>query len=391
MVLIVIALGCGLVASIAISQVMERGGGGPSQLETVPIYVAMSDIDVNEQLTASNVEMEEWPKTKVPEGATTNYEDIKERFAQTRMYAGEPILLRKLADEISGPAIQIPDGYRVLSLKVRMDTAVSNLVRPGDRVDIFGYFRAGKDIPKTGTREILRNVRVFAVNSETEQVGDQDGETIVAKTVSVLVKQDQVAKLMLATELGTLRLALRRPNEQENRNSGETATIESLFGTRSEMADDRSAHSTGSSKPAGLLQFLSGLKSAASPPAGTTAGSFSPTATAMSMPQQAKPQWEMTLLTPDGGTNFTWRDTEQLPSTGSDGAPGATAGAPRPWQPPAPTPGGGQVQMPTPTSGEQAQPPASAPDAGGDAGGDADGGAEPVATPSDSPSILGDD
>jgi len=27
---------------------------------------------------------------------------------------------------------------------------------------------------------------------------DEDGETIVAKTVSVLVKQDQVAQLMLA-------------------------------------------------------------------------------------------------------------------------------------------------------------------------------------------------
>ncbi len=30
-------------------------------------------------------------------------------------------------------------------------------------------------MPRTGTREILRNVRVFAVNSETEQETDQDG------------------------------------------------------------------------------------------------------------------------------------------------------------------------------------------------------------------------
>ena len=54
MVLILIALGCGLVASIAISQVMERGSRSANAgLETVPIYVASTDIDVNEQLSAT--------------------------------------------------------------------------------------------------------------------------------------------------------------------------------------------------------------------------------------------------------------------------------------------------------------------------------------------------
>ena len=137
MVLILIALGCGLVASIAISQVMERGSNqATAKLETVQIYVAISDIDVNEQLSASNVRLEDWPKAKIPEGSITNFEEINERFARTRMYEGEPILRRKLADSITGPAITIPEGHRVCSLKVRMDTAVSYLVNPGDRVDI---------------------------------------------------------------------------------------------------------------------------------------------------------------------------------------------------------------------------------------------------------------
>ena len=217
MVLILIALGCGLVASIAISQVMERGAKSANAgLETVQIYVATADIDVNTQLSASNVRVEDWPKSKVPEGAVKDFKEINERFARVRFYAGEPILTPKLVNEIEGPAIKIPDGHRVCSLKVQMDTAVSGLVNPGDRVDIFGYFKEGRGIPKTGTREILKNVRVFAVNDQTDQETDQEGRTIVAKTVSVLVKQDQVAKLMLATELGTLRLALRRPNEESD-------------------------------------------------------------------------------------------------------------------------------------------------------------------------------
>jgi pilus assembly protein CpaB len=332
MVLILIALGCGLVASIAISQVMDRDKNSQAaKLETVQIYVAISDIDVNEQLTATNVRLEDWPKSKVPEGSIVNFDEINERFARTRMYEGEPVLRRKLADSITGPAITIPEGHRVCSLKVRMDTAVSYLVNPGDRVDIYGYFREGKDIPKTGTREILRNVRLFAVNSETEQEVDQEGRTIVAKTVSVLVKQDQVARLMLAAELGTLRLALRRPNETHQRNAAEEASIETLFGQHSESADENQQPNKALSAAGGLVKFLSGLGQP------STAGSTYPvnlTVPTFSQPQSA---WKMTLLTPNGGSEFTWRDESSLPETGNagsaSGSPFATPTVPG-WQPP---------------------------------------------------------
>ncbi len=58
----------------------------------VQIYVATADIDVNEQLTASNVRVEDWPKSKVPEGVVVDFKDINERFARVRFYQGEPIL-----------------------------------------------------------------------------------------------------------------------------------------------------------------------------------------------------------------------------------------------------------------------------------------------------------
>ncbi len=324
MVLIVIALGCGLVASIAISQVMERGSRGNSAaMEMVQIYVATADIDANEQLTASNVRMEDWPKSKVPEGSITDFNEINEHFARVRFYAGEPILKLKLADELEGPAIKIPDGHRVCSLRVQMDTAVSGLISPGDRVDIFGYFKEGRGIPQTGTREILKNVRVFAVNSQTSQETDQEGRALVAKTVSVLVKQDQVAKLMLAAELGTLRLALRRPNEDSEVTSGENATIETLFGTRSEDADEKSSPSADTpagalaSAAGGFVGFLNSIKSqnAMAAAAGSSGGLLTP-----------GPAWQMTLLTPDGGQQYTWNNEGELPVLGG----GATAAPPVP-------------------------------------------------------------
>lgn len=318
MVLILIALGCGLVASIAISQVIERGANSEAALETVQIYVATTDIDVNDMLDAENVRVEDWPKSKVPEGAVLDFEKIDQQFARVRFYEGEPILQAKLANEIEGPAIKIPEGFRVCSLKVQMDTSVSGLVNPGDRVDIFGYFRKGQDVPRTGTRQILRNVRVFAVNSETEQETDQEGKTIIAKTVSVLVEHDQVAKLMLATELGTLRLALRRPNEILDSTEGDNATVEMLFGSRSENADedeekDSKKGSTQLAAAAGKFgQFLAGLQRNNN--AGTPA--------LASVAQASGPAWQMVVLTPDGGTNFTWDDETRLPQQGDAASPG---------------------------------------------------------------------
>jgi len=62
LILIFIALGCGLVASIGISQVMGRGAGvtGP-QLEMEQILVAQADIDINAKLDAQSVRLEECP------------------------------------------------------------------------------------------------------------------------------------------------------------------------------------------------------------------------------------------------------------------------------------------------------------------------------------------
>ena len=110
LILIFIALGCGLVASIGISQVMERGGSSGPGMEMEQILVALADIDNNKKLDATNVKLEDWPKAKVPEGAIRRLDDAKDKFAATRFYKGEPILISKLADQASSmPGAAIGD------------------------------------------------------------------------------------------------------------------------------------------------------------------------------------------------------------------------------------------------------------------------------------------
>ena len=142
MVLLALALGCGLVASIGISQVMDRSGTVEIQQgEMVPILVAGREIHYNEQITPDLVRIAEWPKGQVPAGAITKLDELQGRHAATPLVADEPILTSKLigADGL-GAARQIPKGYRVVSVQVDAVTGASSLIMPGDRVDVVAVF-----------------------------------------------------------------------------------------------------------------------------------------------------------------------------------------------------------------------------------------------------------
>ena len=97
MALLMLALGCGLVASIGITQVVKRNPGPAAPAaETDPVVVAAKDILLGESFNAENMKLEQWPKDKVPAGVLGKLEDVDGHRTKTRIYAGEPILAAKL-------------------------------------------------------------------------------------------------------------------------------------------------------------------------------------------------------------------------------------------------------------------------------------------------------
>jgi pilus assembly protein CpaB len=301
MILLAIALGCGLVASIGISQVMERGSTPVAAPPTVEIFVTTTDINIGDKLDASNVKLEKWPADKVPEGALTDLAQVEGQFAGSRLFEGEPIVAQRLQDNDTSDSKKIPDGYRAMAIKVTMDTAVANLIRPGDRVDVIGFFRKSQDVPETSTRAVLRGVRVFSVNSSTTREREQGGDTTKLQTVSLLIKDDQVEPLMLADELGQLRLSLRRPDDADNEATEGLATTRALFQQGPGYADDpRPAPRPQTQQTAqdggGLLDLLKAAQT--TPPLQLA---------------RSQPAFSMVVHTPDGIQVFNWQDRNQLP------------------------------------------------------------------------------
>jgi pilus assembly protein CpaB len=115
-------------------------------------------------------------------------------------------------------------GTRAISIKVDAETGVSGLINPGDYVDVVLTQVAEKaDLARRALSEtLLNNVRIIAIDQEV-----QGGPTNVApaakiaQTVSLQLEPEQVKRIAVAKQIGTLSLAMRAavevPNRADNR------------------------------------------------------------------------------------------------------------------------------------------------------------------------------
>lgn len=300
-ILIAIALGCGLVASIGISQVMGRSQTKEkvvqAKVETETVLVAINDLDIGATFTSENVKQEKWPKGHAPEGAVVDIESLKGRFPRVRVTKGQPIMQSMLMDSLDKKII--PDGYRVIPIKVSADT-VSGLVLPGDRVDVLILLRKGNEIQKTMVRTVLKDVRIFDVNSQTERI-IEEGQTRTVKTISLLLKPSKVELMTLAMELGKLRLSLRRHNDTKGDTDYSGAGLEELLGTAAEEG----------SEPAPTIPIETAVQTPVTAP--------------IVAPVQTEPLHTMRVLTPSGITEFTWTDMNKPPQVSELGKDSSSA------------------------------------------------------------------
>ncbi|HEV7279158.1 MAG TPA: Flp pilus assembly protein CpaB [Pirellulaceae bacterium] len=295
MILIVVALGCGLVASIGVSQVMtQRAGANSAGPETAEVYVASADVNINDPLDAKNVTLAVWPKDKIPEGAVTEVTKLEGQYARSWIYQGELILEKKLTN-VRGDNVVIPEGFRVMPLQVEA-SRMSKLIKPGDRVDVMLYVPPREGFESV-VKTILADVRVFSVNAKVERAVDEKDEEL-ARFVDVLCNPEQSEVLTLAAEMGSISLSLRRPDDPTVTKSDGTA-MSTLMGLKQERSTEvREASVQAENAPPGdqFREWLDAMNERPATPA--------PTALAAVEPEPVKPVWTMVELTPEGPVEY---------------------------------------------------------------------------------------
>ncbi len=213
-ILLLLALGCGLVASIGISQVLNRSQEtGPTE-ETAPVWVAMAEIKSGDLLNPQNLKLEQWPKEKVPPGALGKLEQIEGKRTRITIYQGEPVLDKKLRAVGGSIADTIPSGFRAYTVAGDAVNSHGGLLHPGDRVDLLVFVSKNSGNFETGTKTILQDIKVFAVNDQTTAPDEKSVDAITAKTVTLLMTPSQAERATLAAEIGKIRLVIRAPDDK---------------------------------------------------------------------------------------------------------------------------------------------------------------------------------
>ncbi len=278
LILLVLALGCGLVASIGISQVMQRNQeAGPSS-ETSPVWVAKADIKDNEPMTMQNLKLEQWPKEKIPPGSLSKLEEIQGKRSRVKIYQGEAILDKKLLgkDEVD-VSYNVPTGMRLYTVLGDPMASQGGLLHPGARVDVLVYVSKSTSQLETGTKTILQDIRVFAVNDQVKAADDKGGnESITAKTVTLLMTPSQTEKIALASEVGKIRLVMRSPDDSAVVDPAGTRLQDIFTMEKSDRGAELMDHAPANPKVAGSLTALLNQAQQAVSPASTGTQAVAP-------------------------------------------------------------------------------------------------------------------
>ena len=216
------AIGLGLLAVLVMRFYIGAGGStSVTAVAEVPrpvrVAVAATPLPSGTKLDATNVKFVDYAPDTVPAGALHTLAEIGDnRTTVSAVVPGEALL----ASRLSGPgnqatiAAQLDPGMRAATVHVTDVTGTGGFILPGSHVDLLvtltppGSGAAGAVAPTPITDLLAQNVRVIAINQESDQAKDKPQ---VAQTVTLEVTPQLGQKLALAQSVGTVSLVLRNP------------------------------------------------------------------------------------------------------------------------------------------------------------------------------------
>jgi pilus assembly protein CpaB len=192
------------------------------------IAVAAVPLDYGVELTPDKIRFVAYPQSSLPPGSFQKITDLlpagKRRVALRQMLVNEPILANKISGEGQGASISalLPDGMRATALRINDISGVAGFIEPNDSVDVL----ITRDIAGAQVTDVLlQDVRVIAIG---QNAASRNGAPAVAKSATVEVDPLNAQKLVLAQQVGSLSLVLRKPGEDQNNPFVETVSMQDL-------------------------------------------------------------------------------------------------------------------------------------------------------------------
>jgi pilus assembly protein CpaB len=220
LIVMAVAVLTALVAAYGVFQAIQRVPVREVEVGSVPVVVASEPIPVGTLLTADHLRVVAWPARNQVPGAFANPQQVVNRGVIATIAENEPITPRNVADPASGAGLPpvIPPGMRAISVRVNEVVGVAGFVLPGTRVDLVVTVDDDGD---PGTRDeamsrtVLSNLLVLTAGTRYDQQEGRQGQPQRSTVVTLAVLPEDAERIALATNEGTISLALRNPTDAE--------------------------------------------------------------------------------------------------------------------------------------------------------------------------------
>jgi len=214
------------VASTAPVATVEKTVAVAEDQTRQPVVVLVHDVPPFTPLTAADLTVERL--RSAPAGSLSKVEQAVGRAPWRHLSAGTWLNDESFA---AGGALarMIHSDERALAVAVDEVIGAAGQLTPGDYVDVLLYLRQDASNLQQSAQIVVPAMRVLGVGEQFGLTNDgqpatpalssddklkQDQRRITARTVVLAVPEQLLSRLMLATQVGTLRLAVRSSEEQ---------------------------------------------------------------------------------------------------------------------------------------------------------------------------------
>lgn len=218
--MIIISFVLALIASAGVFLYLNSLKGAKETIKNISVLVAAETIPPRTLIEKKMIKELNVPDNTFFKDYISDSSKIVGKYSKETILKNEGFYQDKLQDKNGNElSLKIDSNHRAVSISVTGDSGVSNLLKPGDYVDVIVYISQKKDgqteITPDIAKIILQNIELLAVDKqinrdskESDAVNNKD-KTITSFLVTLSVTPVELEKLVFSESIGTIRLALR--------------------------------------------------------------------------------------------------------------------------------------------------------------------------------------
>jgi len=239
MILMVVAIVCGLGASYMTSRLLAERDETPQpqapvEIPKVKILVAKHNLDhgaaiknPQEMFVEKSVNQEDAPKEVV-----TDYKLLKNKFLKHSLRKNDHVSVDDLMDEKASILARLPDGYQAYGFQADSAATASGWASlPGSKVNLLWTRKCDND-KQSFCKILMEDVLVLAADTQSKVL--EDGKAMPASVVTVALKTKDTMLVKLAQQYGSLTLTLRKYGDNGPPPEHVVVNAEELFKTQPE-------------------------------------------------------------------------------------------------------------------------------------------------------------